>query len=39
MTAVQDTADMRVTLRWYTALPTLMPPCTDALRNLVVAAE
>lgn len=39
MTAVQDTADTRESLRRYTALPTLMPPCTDALRNLVVAAE
>ena len=39
MTAVQDTADTRESLRRYTMRPTLMPPCTDALRHLVVAAE
>ena len=39
MTAVQDTADTRESLRRYIALPTLMPPCTDVLQHLVVAAE
>ena len=39
MPAVQDTADTRESLRRYSALPTLMPPCTDALRQLVVATE
>ena len=39
MTVVREIAHMRESLRRYIALPTLMPPCTDVLQHLVVAAE
>ncbi len=39
MTVVREIAHMRESLRRYIALQTFMPPCTDALQHLVVAAE